>query len=149
LYPFILPQLPDYMEFNLDDWPDDGTDWDGVHDPAMKIILDNKAKLEIIEKYAQKLIYMQPAISWQLKQIIRNEPRAEPPKPKPKVEVVSHPNSVTYIVSCSKCDFEQVHVEKSLEVIKKFHEDWNQKWGLAKMICVHDYQYKLVEQGSS
>ena len=34
-------------EFNLKDWP---TDWDGVSDPTMKIILDNKDKLEKIKE---------------------------------------------------------------------------------------------------
>jgi len=32
--------------FNLDDWPDDGTDWDGVHDKVMKKILEYKEKAE-------------------------------------------------------------------------------------------------------
>lgn len=37
-------------EFSSEDWPDDGTDWDGVHDEVMKQILGN---LEKAEKYQQ------------------------------------------------------------------------------------------------
>lgn len=111
-------------------------------------------KLDIIEKYAQKLVYMQPGISWQLKQILRNEPRIEPPKPKPKVIASSNPNYVTYLVSCSKCPFDQIHEEKSLEIIKKYHEGYNHDHA-ESMTCVHEYQYKLfstehtVKQDSS
>jgi len=62
-------------EFNHKDWPDDGTDWDGVHDKVMKVILDHKDKLDKITEYAKKLAYSQPAISWQLKQLLKEEPQ--------------------------------------------------------------------------
>jgi len=38
-------KLPN-VDFNLADWPDDGTDWDGVHDEVMKKILEYKEKAE-------------------------------------------------------------------------------------------------------
>jgi len=62
-------------EFNLEDWPDDGTDWDGVHDKVMKVILDNRDKLDKITKFAMNLVYANPHISWQLKQLLKDEPQ--------------------------------------------------------------------------
>jgi len=59
-------------EFNLDDWPDDGTDWDGVHDAVMKVILSNKEKIEKITAFAKKLAYSNPHVSWQLKQLLKD-----------------------------------------------------------------------------
>lgn len=61
-------------EFNLKDWPYDDTDWDGVHDPTMKVILDNKEKLDKITAFAKNLVYSNPHVSWQLKQLLRNAP---------------------------------------------------------------------------
>jgi len=62
-------------EFNLDDWPDDGTDWDGVHDPTMKVILSNKDKLDKITAFAKTLAYSNSHISWQLKKLLQASPK--------------------------------------------------------------------------
>ena len=51
--------------------------------------------------------------------------------------------TVTYLVSCSDCAFEQEHEEVSLETIKEYHENYNRMHSDA-MACVHSYQYKLV-----
>lgn len=37
-------------------------------------ILNNQAKLEKITKYAKNLVYSNPHISWQLKQMLRDPP---------------------------------------------------------------------------
>lgn len=50
-----------------------------------------------------------------------------------------------WLVSCSKCQYEQEHTEVSLEEIKKFRKEWNEKYR-ESMRCVHDYQYKLLEE---
>lgn len=116
-------------------FPNEFSDWDGMDPPTIKIILDSQIKIEKITAFAKNLAYSNPHVSWQLKQLLRDAPEPEPTKPK----------TVTYRVSCSKCDFEQDHEEESLEKIKQIHEDWNDN-NKAKMDCVHDYQYKLVSQ---
>lgn len=154
MYPFILPPLPNYVELTeeiLREYRAETTDDQQAKDQEKihKQILDNQKKLDIIENYAQKLVYMQPAISWQLKQIIRSEPRLEPAKPKMKIQdEPPNPNAVTYKITCTKCPLDLIHTEKSLEIIKKFHEELNQKNKYTSN-CLHNYQYKLVEQGSS
>lgn len=60
------------IEFNLDDWPDDGTDWDGVSHETMKIILSNKDKLDKITKFSMNLVYSTPHVAWQLKQLLKD-----------------------------------------------------------------------------
>lgn len=92
-----------------------------------KQILDDHQKIDKITAFAKNLVYSNPHVSWQLKQLLRSAP----------------PKTVTYKVSCSKCKFEQDHEDVSLEKIKQIHEDWNDN-NKAKMTCLHDYQYKLV-----
>lgn len=104
------------------------------YDQLKQQILDDSKKLEKITAFAKNLVYSNPHVSWQLKQLLRDAP-PEPAKPK----------TVTYLVSCSKCSFEQDHEDTSLEKIKQFHEDWNDK-NKAKMKCIHDYQYELKGQ---
>ena len=47
--------------FNSDDWPDDGTDWDGIHDETMQVILSNQENAdkfyEFEKLYTQWLNY--------------------------------------------------------------------------------------------
>lgn len=43
----------------------------------MKQILDDHAKIEKITAYAKNLVYSNPHISWQLKQLLRDTPPKE------------------------------------------------------------------------
>jgi len=108
-------------------FPKAHTDWDGIDVETLKTILDSQSKIEKITAFAKNLVYSNPHVSWQLKQLLRNAP----------------PKTVTYLVSCTKCSFEQEHEEVTLEKIKQIHEDWNDN-NKAKMDCVHDYVYKLI-----
>jgi len=49
-------------------------DWDGLHNETIKQILENEIKLEKITKFAMNLVYANPHISWQLKQLLHNAP---------------------------------------------------------------------------
>lgn len=130
---------PEWNDLIKKYFPNDYTDWDGVDRATLKIILDSQIKLEKITKYAKNLIYSNPHISWQLKQMLRDTPSKQL-----EITTLSDPNTVTYLVSCSNCKFEIEYTEESLEVIKKYYQVWNSN-NAPKMTCVHDYQFKLID----
>jgi len=120
---------PEWVELINKYFPNEFSDWDGIDPPTIKIILESQIKLEKITAFAMNLVYSNPHISWQLKQLLRNAP----------------PKTVTYHITCSKCSFEIDFKEKSLDIIKQHYEDWNDN-NKAKMKCLHDYQYRLIDQ---
>jgi len=98
-------------------------------DDVLKQILDNQLKLDKITIYARKLVYANPAISWQLKQLLRDDA----------------PKTVRYEITCLKCDLKMEWSKPSLDVIKEALEEYLEN-NKAKLDCIHDYQYELIDQ---